>query len=159
MWGLGCSAATGLGRAHGARAVNGRSAGEKNAISPEPPAAVNPAPDWSAEAARAAQLTLRRKQEGSRRRVFGTWSRQGVIEPSIMDITPGETEHFDDGETRTWVNDHCYFTNRAPSDLPSGVPGAPSLWGKTVQVCQRSPHGASVHRQPKADVPAALDVP
>ncbi len=101
-----------------------------------------PPVDWSAEAARAARRTLKR-QTDSPLRTFGTWSRDEVIEPFGTDLAPGDTERFDDGEVRTWVNAHCYFTNRGPAEIPSGVPGAPSVWGKTLEVCQRAPRVTS----------------
>jgi hypothetical protein len=127
--------------------------------SPTPSSAITPAPDWSGELARAAQLTLQRQAQEPRQRPFGTDSRRQVIEPSSQDIAPDPTEHFGDGETRTWVNDHCYFTNQAPPDLPAGVPGAPSLWGKTVQVCQRAARPARSRGAGKNANPASADLP
>jgi hypothetical protein len=115
----------------------------------QPITETSPPVDWNAEAGRVAQQTLKR-QSDSQHRTFGTWSRERVIEPSNADFAPGDTERFEDGEMRTWVSAHCYFTNRAP---PESVAGAPSVWGKSMEVCQRSPRAPPARREGSAEGP------
>jgi hypothetical protein len=71
--------------------------------------------DWSSQREKTAGDVVGREVERAN-------SRSLLSKPRVIELPtrgsvhkPGDTQHFDDGEIITWINDRCYATNQQPS--------------------------------------------